>query len=501
MGIPLRELIEKHAGGVRGGWDNLLAVIPGGSSVPCLPANLCGDLLMDFDSLAAAQVGPGHRRGHRHGQVDRHRQGDRAAVEVLHARELRPVHAVPRGHRLDVAGDEAAGRGRGGGRGDRHAARRHQAGRGPHHLRPGRRRGLADPGPDPAFPPRDRAPHRRPQDATAAQPEDASHGEAHDRRRRNRGPGRPDPAAGAASWPARRSRTSASTSGCRSPATAACAWSRSRRRPSRSRPAPCRSTDGMVVFTNSEKTRKARKGVMEFLLINHPLDCPICDQGGECDLQDQAMAYGMDRSRFHENKRAVADKYMGPLVKTIMTRCIHCTRCIRFATEVAGVEELGATGPRRAHGDHHLSRALADLRTVGQRHRPVPGRRADLQALCLHRALVGAAQDRVGRRDGRGRLEHPCRRPRRRGHARPAAAQRRRERGVDLRQDAASSTTACAASGSTGPTSAATASSSRRAGRRPSRRSRPRPRGSTARRWRRSRATWPTANRCSRSRS
>ena len=90
--------------------------------------------------------------------------------------------------------------------------------------------------------------------------------------------------------------------------------------------------------------KKAREGVMEFLLINHPLDCPICDQGGECDLQDQAMAYGVDASRFAENKRAVEDKYIGPLVKTIMTRCIQCTRCVRFATEVAGVPELGAIG-------------------------------------------------------------------------------------------------------------------------------------------------------------
>ena len=90
--------------------------------------------------------------------------------------------------------------------------------------------------------------------------------------------------------------------------------------------------------------KKAREGVMEFLLINHPLDCPICDQGGECDLQDQAMAYGADASRFAENKRAVEDKYIGPLVKTVMTRCIQCTRCIRFASEVAGVPELGAIG-------------------------------------------------------------------------------------------------------------------------------------------------------------
>jgi NADH-quinone oxidoreductase subunit G len=99
-----------------------------------------------------------------------------------------------------------------------------------------------------------------------------------------------------------------------------------------------------VVNTKTPMVKKAREGVMEFLLINHPLDCPICDQGGECDLQDQAMAYGVDSSRFAENKRAVEDKYIGPLVKTIMNRCIHCTRCIRFTTEVAGVPELGAIG-------------------------------------------------------------------------------------------------------------------------------------------------------------
>ena len=104
------------------------------------------------------------------------------------------------------------------------------------------------------------------------------------------------------------------------------------------------AADGMVIHTDSEKAKKARHGVMEFLLINHPLDCPICDQGGECDLQDQAMAYGLDRGRFLEHKRAVKDKDFGPLVATSMTRCIHCTRCIRFLTDVAGVEELGATG-------------------------------------------------------------------------------------------------------------------------------------------------------------
>ena len=101
--------------------------------------------------------------------------------------------------------------------------------------------------------------------------------------------------------------------------------------------------EGMVVKTDTAVVRKARRGVMEFLLINHPLDCPICDQGGECDLQDQAYSYGMDHSRYEENKRAVKDKYLGPLVKTFMTRCIHCTRCIRFSSEVAGVPEMGAT--------------------------------------------------------------------------------------------------------------------------------------------------------------
>ncbi|MFB9952912.1 NADH-quinone oxidoreductase subunit NuoG [Rhizobium puerariae] len=98
------------------------------------------------------------------------------------------------------------------------------------------------------------------------------------------------------------------------------------------------------VFTNTPMVKKAREGVMEFLLINHPLDCPICDQGGECDLQDQAMAFGIDSSRYTENKRAVEDKYIGPLVKTVMNRCIHCTRCVRFTTEVGGISELGLIG-------------------------------------------------------------------------------------------------------------------------------------------------------------
>src|SRR5579864_853431 len=107
---------------------------------------------------------------------------------------------------------------------------------------------------------------------------------------------------------------------------------------------PNKDQSPKVISTRSPMVRKAREGVMEFLLINHPLDCPICDQGGECDLQDQAMAYGVDQSRYRENKRAVEDKYLGALVKTSMNRCIQCTRCVRFATEVAGVPELGAIG-------------------------------------------------------------------------------------------------------------------------------------------------------------
>jgi NADH-quinone oxidoreductase subunit G len=118
---------------------------------------------------------------------------------------------------------------------------------------------------------------------------------------------------------------------------ASCAWAVKDCRPGPNGEPP-------VVNTKTPMVKKAREGVMEFLLINHPLDCPICDQGGECDLQDQAMAYGVDSSRYKENKRAVEDKYIGPLVKTIMTRCIHCTRCVRFTTEVAGISELGLIG-------------------------------------------------------------------------------------------------------------------------------------------------------------
>ncbi len=134
------------------------------------------------------------------------------------------------------------------------------------------------------------------------------------------------------------------------------------------------ATEGQEIRTDSPMVKTAREGVMEFLLINHPLDCPICDQGGECDLQDQSVAYGRGGSRYDENKRAVTEKYMGPLIKTVMTRCIHCTRCVRFSEEIAGVDEIGAIGRgedmqittylERA-AKHELSANVIDLCPVG----------------------------------------------------------------------------------------------------------------------------------------
>ena len=134
------------------------------------------------------------------------------------------------------------------------------------------------------------------------------------------------------------------------------------------------AAEGQTIRTDSEMVKKAREGVMEFLLINHPLDCPICDQGGECDLQDQSLAYGRGATRYDENKRAVTEKYMGPLIKTVMTRCIHCTRCVRFSEEVAGVDEIGAlyrgeqmqiTTYLEKAARHEMSANVIDLCPVG----------------------------------------------------------------------------------------------------------------------------------------
>ena len=134
------------------------------------------------------------------------------------------------------------------------------------------------------------------------------------------------------------------------------------------------ATEGQEIRTDSEMVKTAREGVMEFLLINHPLDCPICDQGGECDLQDQSVAYGRGATRYHDSKRAVTEKYMGPLIKTVMTRCIHCTRCVRFSEEIAGVDEIGAVGRGEdmqittyleQAAEHELSANVIDLCPVG----------------------------------------------------------------------------------------------------------------------------------------
>ena len=178
--------------------------------------------------------------------------------------------------------------------------------------------------------------------------------------------------------------------------------------------------DGMVISTDSEKVKKARQGVMEFLLINHLVDCPICDQGGE-DLQDQAMGYGDPDSRYGELKRSVVDKNMGPLVKTIMTRCIHCTRCVRFTTEAAGVDQMGLLNRGEdAEITTYLEQSL-DLEMSG-----------NVVDLCpvgvltskprLRGAAMGIEEDRDHRRNGRHGRQYPCGCPRRPGFVSAAAS-------------------------------------------------------------------------------
>ena len=188
------------------------------------------------------------------------------------------------------------------------------------------------------------------------------------------------------------------------------------------------AAEGMKVWTHSDAAVTAQKGVMEFLLINHPLDCPICDQGGECQLQDLAVGYGASSSRYDEPKRVVLNKNLGPLIATDMTRCIHCTRCVRFGQEIAGVMELGMANRGEYRGDHDLRRPHRRLRAVRQHDRPVPGRRADIEAVPLHGADLGARAAKIGvaaRRSGQ--------QPRRSGqerqsHARRAAGKRAGQR-------------------------------------------------------------------------
>ena len=178
-----------------------------------------------------------------------------------------------------------------------------------------------------------------------------------------------------------------------------------------------------VMFTNSPMVKRAREGVMEFLLINHPLDCPICDQGGECDLQDQAMAYGRDRSRYSENKNAVENKYIGPLVKTEMTRCIQCTRCVRFTAEICGTSDMGNIG--RGENSEITTYLESAMRSELQ------GNVADLcpvgallpQSAKFSREALGIFEDTRRRRVDALGSAHPHRHARPRGHAHPAAPQ------------------------------------------------------------------------------
>ena len=165
------------------------------------------------------------------------------------------------------------------------------------------------------------------------------------------------------------------------------------------------AAEGMNIKTNTPLVEKARKGVMEFLLANHPLDCPVCDQGGECDLQDQSLYYGVDKSRFVENKRQVKEKYMGPLIKTQMTRCIHCTRCVRFATEVAGIPEIGAVG----RGENmeittYLEKSMG--RAFCKCNRSLSGRCIDFKTLCIRSQTLGIKKNRNYRRYGCSWFKH-----------------------------------------------------------------------------------------------
>ena len=293
-----KELIEKHAGGVRGGWDNLLAVIPGGSSVPVIPKSICDNVLMDFDALQGSEVGPRHGGGDRDGQVDRHRAGHRPAVGVLQARELRPVHAVPRGHRLDVAGDGTPGH--------RRCARSRRStccSRSPTEVEGHTICALGDAA---AWPIQGLIRHFRAEIENRIKRRIGQ-----SRRSGGRGNKMPkltidgieiEVAPGTTVLQACEQAGKEIPRFCyheRLSIAGNCRMCLVEVKPGPPKPqASCAlpAGDGMEIITNTPMVRKARKGVMEFLLINHPLDCPICDQGGECDLQDQAMAYGFDRS-------------------------------------------------------------------------------------------------------------------------------------------------------------------------------------------------------------
>ena len=252
------------------------------------------------------------------------------------------------------------------------------------------------------------------------------------------------------------------------------------------------------ISTRSPMVKKAREGVMEFLLINHPLDCPICDQGGECDLQDQAMGYGVDTSRFAENKRAVEDKYLGVLVKTSMNRCIQCTRCVRFASEVCGVPEMGATGRGE---DMEITTYLESALTSELQGNlvdicPVGALTSKPYAFAARPWELGKTQS-IDVMDG-ARLGDPGRHPRPRGDADPAARQRGGERGMDFRQDPPRRRRPAHPAARPALCPRERQAARRRPGRRPLRRSPPRSAAATASGSAPSPAISPRSRRCSR---
>src|SRR3546814_4451414 len=309
---------------------------------------------------AEGGVGPGVGRGHRHGRNHLHGAGLPAHRALLFPGKLWPVHAVPRRHRLDVPDGDAHREPPGHGRRPAHAARRRRADRGPHHLRVRRGRRVADAGlPAPLL---GRVRVRNREQAVPGGRREGRYRGAEGSGRMSAQPVNPDlppdqvtvfidgvelaapkgsmiiQAADKAGIPIPRfcyHDKLAIAANCRM-----CLVDVEKM----GKPAPACATpvmDGMKVLTRSDKALKSQRNVMEFLLINHPLDCPICDQGGECELQDLSLGYGRSVSRFSERKRVVADEDLGPLVATDMTRCIHCTRCIRVTGEIAGTYELG----------------------------------------------------------------------------------------------------------------------------------------------------------------
>ena len=259
--------------------------------------------------------------------------------------------------------------------------------------------------------------------------------QGHRRRRRNRGPARRDRAAGLR---ARRQGDPALLLSRAARIAGNCRMCLVEVEPGPPKPqASCAlpAADNQEILTDTPMVRKAREGVMEFLLINHPLDCPICDQGGECDLQDQAMAYGRGALALRREQARGRREIHGSGGQDVMTRCIQCTRCMRFSEEVAGVDEIGVLYRGEDMRDHHLPRAGAVRSELSGNVDDVCPVGALLRSRNSSRRGRGSSQGAGHRRHGRGRLEHPPRRPPARGDARASPHQRGRQRGVGQRQD------------------------------------------------------------------